>query len=207
MNSYKVGRALGKLVDSAWWAFPLTACAVGIWALSANQAKTEENARILAEQQAVEHAAASAAEARASEAMYQRCVVGAEVLLASASERLKAGDPEGAERELKTCEGHLSASVTDALQKRIDQAVAKREAAEQEAAARAERLAAAQEKAQKKRAGVRIGMSKQDVIDSSWGRPTSVNRTTTAYGTHEQWVYGGGNYLYFEDGKLTSIQN
>lgn len=61
-------------------------------------------------------------------------------------------------------------------------------------------------KAQKKREGVRIGMSEQDVLDSSWGKPTKVNRTTSKYGVHEQWVYGGG-YLYFEDGVLTSIQN
>ena len=61
-------------------------------------------------------------------------------------------------------------------------------------------------KAEKKRQGVRIGMSEQDVLDSSWGRPSKVNRTTTRYGVREQWVYGGG-YLYFEDGVLTSIQN
>lgn len=55
--------------------------------------------------------------------------------------------------------------------------------------------------------GVRIGMSGASVLASSWGRPQSVNRTTTASGTREQWVYGAGNYLYFENGVLTAVQN
>lgn len=89
--------------------------------------------------------------------------------------------------------------------KRLNQAAA---AAEKEAKAlaleekKAERLA----KTQKKKAGVNIGMSKQDVLDSSWGRPNDINRTTTQRGTHEQWVYDGG-YLYFDGDTLTSIQN
>lgn len=53
---------------------------------------------------------------------------------------------------------------------------------------------------------VRIGMTKK-MCEDSWGKPESINRTTNAYGTSEQWVYGGGNYLYFDNGKLTSIQN
>lgn len=53
---------------------------------------------------------------------------------------------------------------------------------------------------------VRIGMTKE-MCEDSWGKPESINRTTNAYGTSEQWVYDGGNYLYFDNGKLTSIQN
>lgn len=98
------------------------------------------------------------------------------------------------------------------------QEIAKKEA-EEKAKAEAERIAKekaeaeerarkeAEEKARKKSQGVSIGMSKQDVLDSSWGKPDHINTTTTRYGVHEQWVYGGGNYLYFENGKLTSIQN
>lgn len=63
------------------------------------------------------------------------------------------------------------------------------------------------EKARKKKQGVVLGMSEQDVLDSSWGRPERVNRTTNTYGTREQWVYGGRNYLYFKNGELVSIQN
>lgn len=53
---------------------------------------------------------------------------------------------------------------------------------------------------------VRIGWSKQMCIEG-WGEPESINRSSGSWGVHEQWVYGGGNYLYFENGKLTSIQN
>ena len=63
-----------------------------------------------------------------------------------------------------------------------------------------------QEKERKKQQGVRIGMSKQDVLDSNWGEPTKINKSTYSWGTTEQWVYPNYNYLYFENGKLTSIQ-
>lgn len=73
--------------------------------------------------------------------------------------------------------------------------------------AAADKQEAAAEARRKRSQGVRIGMSKADAIASSWGRPEKVNRTTNQYGTREQWVYGGGNYLYFEDDTLVSIQN
>ena len=53
---------------------------------------------------------------------------------------------------------------------------------------------------------IRIGMSKE-MCREAWGGPESINKTTGSYGSHEQWVYGIGNYLYFENGKLTTIQN
>lgn len=59
----------------------------------------------------------------------------------------------------------------------------------------------------KKNEGVSIGMTKADVLASSWGKPQSINTTTNAYGVREQWVYGGRNYLYFKNGILESIQN
>ncbi len=55
--------------------------------------------------------------------------------------------------------------------------------------------------------GVSIGMLSSEVLCSSWGRPQAVNNTITKDGTHEQWVYGRGGYLYFENGILTAIQN
>ena len=73
--------------------------------------------------------------------------------------------------------------------------------------AAAERKEKEAERKQKRSQGVHIGMSKEDVLVSSWGRPEKVNTTTNAYGTHEQWVYGGRNYLYFDNGVITSIQN
>lgn len=52
-----------------------------------------------------------------------------------------------------------------------------------------------------------IGMTTGQVEVSLWGKPESVNRTVTASGVREQWVYGNGQYLYFEDGVLTSFQD
>ncbi|WP_158824729.1 hypothetical protein [Mucilaginibacter lacusdianchii] len=39
------------------------------------------------------------------------------------------------------------------------------------------------------------------------GEPNTINTTTTYYGIHEQWVYGNNEYYYFENGKLTVVQN
>lgn len=78
-------------------------------------------------------------------------------------------------------------------------------AAEKKAAADMKRSADA-EKARRRKEGVSLGMTADDVRASSWGRPEKVNRSTYKFGVREQWVYPGG-YLYFEDGVLTSIQN
>ena len=59
---------------------------------------------------------------------------------------------------------------------------------------------------EKKKEGVRVGMSQDDVLASQWGKPIKINKTTNAYGVSEQWVYRGG-YLYFENGILNTIQN
>ncbi len=73
---------------------------------------------------------------------------------------------------------------------------------------KARTLKIAKERAAKKRnEGVSIGMVPADALASSWGKPKKVNRTTRASGVREQWVYGNGNYLYFDNGVLTSIQN
>ena len=94
--------------------------------------------------------------------------------------------------EIKECQAR-----EDAKRKAEDAKWAKQEAAWK---AEAARLAALP--------GARIGMSADTVLKkTSWGQPSSVNRTTTAAGTREQWVYGGGNYLYFTNGVLTAIQN
>ena len=53
---------------------------------------------------------------------------------------------------------------------------------------------------------VRIGMT-AEMCQEAWGRPEKINRSTGSWGVHEQWVYGDGNYLYMEDGILSSIQN
>ncbi|MEO3355780.1 hypothetical protein [Acinetobacter haemolyticus] len=53
-----------------------------------------------------------------------------------------------------------------------------------------------------------IGMTVAEAEKSRWGLPSKVNRTTTATGVNEQWVFrrsSGDKYLYFRGGKLTSI--
>ena len=54
---------------------------------------------------------------------------------------------------------------------------------------------------------IRIGMSAYDARNSRWGEPSRVNKTTTALGVTEQWVYGINRYLYFTNGTLTAIQD
>jgi hypothetical protein len=41
----------------------------------------------------------------------------------------------------------------------------------------------------------------------SLGEPLDVSRTAVGGRTHEQWVYSGGNYLYFDDGLLKTANN
>ena len=52
-----------------------------------------------------------------------------------------------------------------------------------------------------------IGMTAEQVKSkTSWGEPRYIKTTTNKYGTHEQWVYDDYQYLYFDNGKLTTIQ-
>jgi len=51
---------------------------------------------------------------------------------------------------------------------------------------------------------IQLGMT-ACMASASWGYPEKVNRSVGSYGVHEQWVYPA-NYLYFEDGILTSYQ-
>jgi hypothetical protein len=50
----------------------------------------------------------------------------------------------------------------------------------------------------------RIGMTKE-MCRLCWGDPKDINETITAGRKREQWVYSSG-YLYFDNGKLTTIQ-
>lgn len=59
----------------------------------------------------------------------------------------------------------------------------------------------------KSKGGVRVGMTKEQVLKSHWGAPNNINRTVMVNGTSEQWVYGQGQYLYFTNNILTTIQN
>lgn len=55
----------------------------------------------------------------------------------------------------------------------------------------------------------RFGMSRCTAI-AAYGRPADVNRTVTASGEREQWVYDrqrGRLYLYFTNGQLDAFQD
>jgi hypothetical protein len=51
-----------------------------------------------------------------------------------------------------------------------------------------------------------LGMTKEQVT-ASWGKPDDIHRSVYSFGVHEQWIYGDRQYLYFEDGILTSWQD
>ena len=52
-----------------------------------------------------------------------------------------------------------------------------------------------------------IGMSKAQVIDSSWGDPKDKLKTTTQNGTTEMWVYHSNSYVLFDTkGYVVKIQ-
>lgn len=61
-----------------------------------------------------------------------------------------------------------------------------------------------------KNGNIAVGMTQWMVIDA-WGKPNDINTTTTEYGSSEQWVYRTGSYdakyVYFEDGKVETIQH
>jgi hypothetical protein len=56
---------------------------------------------------------------------------------------------------------------------------------------------------------VKIGLTALEVTEGTrWGHPSHVNRTITAAGTREQWVYEHPRgYLYFRNGVLEAIQD
>lgn len=54
---------------------------------------------------------------------------------------------------------------------------------------------------------IRIGMTTAQV-KAAWGRPYKINTSQGRYGIHEQWVMyeRGSDYVYFENGIMTSVQ-
>lgn len=51
-----------------------------------------------------------------------------------------------------------------------------------------------------------IGMGYAELIQTCWGKPLHVNRTETAGGVSDQYVYSGGRYVYIRNGVVTAIQ-
>lgn len=129
-----------------------------------------------------------------------------------ASTLLKQGNTEGAVILVSQCSEYGAATVEmkrfiDAVYEADAKRLEKDQKAESAAWTAADGKEVAAEKARRRREGVAIGMTPEEVIASSWGKPQSINRTTYSFGVHEQWVFGGRNYLYFKNGRLDSIQN
>lgn len=58
----------------------------------------------------------------------------------------------------------------------------------------------------KRKGGVSIGMTTEEVLASCWGKPSKKNITRFPNTVEEQWVYGD-SYVYFRDGIVITIQN
>jgi hypothetical protein len=133
-------------------------------------------------------------------ALKTRCTQQQALVIATARADLKAGRTEAASHAMNECAPYVVDPKAKAFYEHVV-AVAKQTAAKQAAKENA------REAAERRKRGVHIGMSRDEVIRSSWGRPDHINRTTSAEGVQEQWVYGLRSYLYFKDGILTTIQN
>ncbi|MGQ0711399.1 MAG: hypothetical protein ACT4NV_16835 [Rhodoferax sp.] len=200
--SYAIGKFVGanRVATAVGLALMLGTC-MYIDKVAEEQKRTEaeRSAREASEQAAKHRAAVAEAEARRRKQLAETCNASSEKI-AIATGEMKAGNVQSAFVALQDCREYLTDPQVKALYFKALAAVREQETMEKK------RIAAA-EKAEKRKHGVEVGMTQQDVLDSSWGKPKRINRTTTARGTREQWVYGLRNYLYFEDGILTTIQN
>ena len=55
--------------------------------------------------------------------------------------------------------------------------------------------------------GVEIGMTPEEVLASSWGRPRRTTKSQSSNIYTETWDYGYPNFLYFVNGQLSQIHN
>lgn len=53
---------------------------------------------------------------------------------------------------------------------------------------------------------IRISMN-ECTLYSSWGEPNKINNSVGKWGVHKQHVYGSGQYVYTENGRITSWQD
>lgn len=52
-----------------------------------------------------------------------------------------------------------------------------------------------------------IGMTKDEIEKSNWGKPENITTTQTGNGINETWFYKDFNYIHFVNGKVTKIYN
>lgn len=50
-----------------------------------------------------------------------------------------------------------------------------------------------------------VGMTAQQVLNTTWGPPNNITTTIVGWRRLEQWDYGAGNVLHFEDGRLVRV--
>lgn len=50
-----------------------------------------------------------------------------------------------------------------------------------------------------------IGMT-SDMVVAAWGKPRRINTTVTAQGRSEQWVYDLSTFVYFTNGRVSTVQ-
>lgn len=202
-----VGWLLGRSMRLCPWCwvggvvFVLLVIGVSNWSDTRQAQRAADNDKAMRALMAQE-AARKAAEVEAS---CQPGVVDARMAqarAAAASDRVHDGVAA-----LQPCRKWLVAGAEPAvLLAQLEARAAKAQARLDRERAQALAKVAAEDAAKRRREGVSIGMSKADVLASSWGRPEQVNATLTARVRREQWVYPGGQYLYFDDDTLTSIQ-
>lgn len=58
----------------------------------------------------------------------------------------------------------------------------------------------------RKRGQPRIGMTEEQAFATCWGKPYKVNRSQNGSHSFDQYVFMGNRYMYFSDGRLTSVQ-
>lgn len=195
--TYKLGQSVGRH-PRAWLVGAI--CVVAAFAVNSRIENAKEDRRIAEQKVEEQRKRDMAAEQKAvREALVEKCTTGIDPTVRDARDAIKKNDPERALVLLKPCDGLWSEQTANLHALALEAARAK--------AKKTQELWRSNEKARKKSEGVRLGMTSQEALDSSWGAPERVNRTTTAWGVREQWVYGGGNYLYFTDDKLESFQN
>ena len=52
-----------------------------------------------------------------------------------------------------------------------------------------------------------IGMGEYDAANTMWSQPAERNRTVTARGSREQWVFGSGRFVYLENGRVIAVSS
>lgn len=149
-------------------------------------------------QESVRAQAKAAADAAAT-LKKEKCDAELSSSMARARTLLKNGQIDKADIELDACKAITTDPAALKLYAEISKTREKQAAVRQAAALKAEL-------AQRKREGVTIGMNRERVLQSNWGKPRKINRTTGASYEDEQWVYDGG-YLYFHNGILRTVQH